>query len=328
MSTCCGRLEDHITPPSFKGCFYMLPSWDRRKWKGWSAMVVGMVFWGWLLRQMFPPSSLWGIGLPERRFGNSSMRYTCSKGCPTCHPVGPNRWKRPSETFCPLWGATYEGGEVLLSWKRTKGWLLWPFHSPATKLNPTLRPKEGATHKALQEANEMHQQVLESALILEMNIERLNKEANGTKHWCSLSHSHPQGRSLERHVQSPNWHRPKGHVTFYKPEEGTSSDERPQREPQEHSTRGEVEEGNLGPLPTLRPELEHFLEISTPGWGTRGRWGYPPELSIKNYKLWLEWWACQLDTSHWWKELTAILEVGDIKKLAQKISTSLDVPAV
>ena len=96
--------------------------------------------------------------------------------------------------------------------------------------------------------------------MLELNIERLNKEADGNKHQWPHSHSHPQGRSLERHVQSLNWHKPERHVTFCKPEEGTSSDERPQTEPQEHLTRGQLEESNLGPLPTLRPELEHFLE--------------------------------------------------------------------
>ena len=46
---------------------------------------------------------------------------------------------------------------------------------------------------------------------------------------------------------------------------------------------------------------------------TRDRWGYPPELLIKNYELWLEWLAHQLDMPYWWEKLTAIPEVGDIK---------------
>ena len=157
---------------------------------------------------------------------------------------------------------------------------------------------------------------------------RLNKEANGAKCQCLCSCSHPQGRSLERHVQSLNWHRPKRCITFCKPEEETSSDERPQRELQEHLTRGQVEEDNLCPLSTLMLELEHFLEMPMSGQGTRGRQGYLLEPSLKNYELWLEWWACQLDTPHWWAELTAIPEVGDIKKLAWKICTSFDVPVV
>ena len=63
-------------------------------------------------------------------------------------------------------------------------------------------------------------------------------------------------------------------------------------------------------------------------WGTRGRWGYPPEPSIKNYELWLDWWAHQLDTPDWWEELTAIPEGGDLKKLAWKVCTCFNIPAV
>ena len=140
--------------------------------------------------------------------------------------------------------------------------------------------------------------------MLELNIERLNKEADGARHQCPCSHSCFQGKSLERCM------------TFCKPEEGAPSDEKPQTEPQDHLARGKLEEGNLGPLPTLRLELGHFLEMPMTGWGTRGREGYPPEQSITNYDLWLGWWACQLDTPHWWEELTAIPEAGDIKTLA------------
>ena len=64
------------------------------------------------------------------------------------------------------------------------------------------------------------------------------------------------------------------------------------------------------------------------GKDTQSRWGYPLEPSIKNYELWLEWQAHQLDTPHWWEELTTIPEVGDIKKLVWKIHTSFDIPAV
>ena len=56
--------------------------------------------------------------------------------------------------------------------------------------------------------------------------------------------------------------------------------------------------------------------------------GFLLEPSIKNYKMWLHWWACQLDTPHWWAELTAIPEVEDPRKLAQKIHASFLIPAV
>ena len=63
-------------------------------------------------------------------------------------------------------------------------------------------------------------------------------------------------------------------------------------------------------------------------WDTGDRQGYLLEPLIKNYKLWLDWQACQLDTPHWWEELTTIPEVGDLKKLALKICASFDTPAV
>ena len=57
-----------------------------------------------------------------------------------------------------------------------------------------------------------------------------------------------------------------------------SSGEGPLREPLGQATGGgEVEESNLGPMPTLQPELEHFLEAPTPMWGAGDRQGSPLE---------------------------------------------------
>ena len=53
-------------------------------------------------------------------------------------------------------------------------------------------------------------------------------------------------------------HRPRKHITFQDQEEETSSGEGPLGEPQGQVTGGgEVEESDLGPPPTLGPELEH-----------------------------------------------------------------------
>ena len=49
---------------------------------------------------------------------------------------------------------------------------------------------------------------------------------------------------------------------------------------------------------------------------------YLPVPSIRNYEIWLDWWAGQLDTPHWWAELTAIPEVEDPRMLAQKTHAS------
>ena len=69
-------------------------------------------------------------------------------------------------------------------------------------------------------------------------------------------------------------------------------------------------------------------EAPPTSWSTGGGRSYLPELSIKNYDLWLEWQAHQLDMPHWWEELTTIPEVGNVKKLAWKIHVSFDIPAV
>ena len=87
-----------------------------------------------------------------------------------------------------------------------------------------------------------------------------------------------------------------------------------------------MEENDLGPPPTLGPDLECFLETPTTVWGARDRQGSLPEPSINNYEMWLEQQACQLDTPDWWKELIAILNVGDPERLDQKIGASLKVP--
>ena len=96
-----------------------------------------------------------------------------------------------------------------------------------------------------------------------------------------------------------------------------SAREDPFREPQGQVTGGgEVEKRNLGPTPTLEPELEHFLQTPTTMWDTRDRQGLLLKPSINNYDMWLEWWPHQLDTPNWWKELVAIPNVGDPERLA------------
>ena len=58
-------------------------------------------------------------------------------------------------------------------------------------------------------------------------------------------------------------------------------------------------------------------------WG-----GYLPEPSIRNIKVWLDWWAHQLDMPHWWAELAAIPDVENPKRLAKKICASFSILAV
>ena len=74
--------------------------------------------------------------------------------------------------------------------------------------------------------------------------------------------------------------------------------------------------------------MVHPWEIPTAYPDIRSRMGYLPEPSIKNYKMWLDWQAHQLDTGSWWAELTVIPNVEDPRKLAWKICASFLILAV
>ena len=85
-----------------------------------------------------------------------------------------------------------------------------------------------------------------------------------------------------------------------------------------------MEESSWVLPPTLRQEAVHpwetpvaYLNIG----GGRGNW---PEPSIRNVEVWLDLQAHLMDTPHWWVELTAIPNVEDPRKLAQKIHASFN----
>ena len=67
------------------------------------------------------------------------------------------------------------------------------------------------------------------------------------------------------------------------------------------------------PQPTQTSEIEWVIHLKP---------------SIRNYKIWLDWWACQLHTPHWWAELTTIHKVEDTRRLAWKIWASFLILAV
>ena len=98
------------------------------------------------------------------------------------------------------------GGTVKLEEDQRGAATAYPWPSHQTEPHSQIWGRDHLHDKALQEAREVHWQLLEVAHMLELNIERLNKEADGVKCQCPYSHSCPWGRSLERHIQSPNWH--------------------------------------------------------------------------------------------------------------------------
>ena len=152
--------------------------------------------------------------------------------------------------------------------------ILWP--SCQTKFcHWTQGRNEDPHNQALSETREAYRRALEATHLLEQSIKRLSQAADRAKSakcWHPYSHSHSRGGPQGRHAQSPSHNRLRKHLTFQDQEEETSSREGPLGEPQGQVTRGgEVEESNLGPSPTLGPELEHFLEIPTTTWGARDK---------------------------------------------------------
>ena len=62
--------------------------------------------------------------------------------------------------------------------------------------------------------------------------------------------------------------------------------------------------------------------------GVEGSHGLPPEPSMENYEVWVEWQACCVGMPEWWEELVAIVNVEDHRKLAWKIWASFKIPRV
>ena len=69
----------------------------------------------------------------------------------------------------------------------------------------------------------------------------------------------------------------------------------------------ELMQWDLGPLPTLDPDLESFLGKHVLSQGADRESDLPPdtlpEPSLKNYAKWVEWHGCYLDMPDWWEEL-------------------------
>ena len=111
-------------------------------------------------------------------------------------------------------------------------------------------------------------------------------------------------------------------VTFHEPELELFSGRGLHQKPRGYLPQAQMRRGEEGLLSTRRTEVPHPQEIPMAYQDIENRIGYLPEPSIGNYEVWLNWQACQLDTPPWWRELVAIPEVEDPKRLAQKIWAS------
>ena len=88
-------------------------------------------------------------------------------------------------------------------------------------------------------------------------------------------------------------------MTFQDPEVELFLSERCYRGPQGHSCGIQLEGSNGVPQPIQRQKTVLPQEIPTVYPDIGSRMGYLSEPSIKNYKMWLDWQAHQLDTPHW-----------------------------
>ena len=137
--------------------------------------------------------------------------------------------------------------------------ILWPSCQTKSPQRTQVRGKD-PLDCALAEARDAHQRALEAAHLLQQNIERLSWAATRVKSagcWHSCSHSCSRRWPQGRHLWSPSPTRPRKHVTFWNQEDEISSGEDPSRELLGQVTGGEeLVECDLGPPPTLEPELE------------------------------------------------------------------------
>ena len=203
-----------------------------------------------------------------------------------------------------------------------------PFSQPEAQSRS--RERRSQHDEALQEAREAHQWALDAIHRLELDIERLCQGVGNVQCQCPHSHSgsHQWSKSLDRWERSLSLHRLERHVTFHEPEVEWFSDEGPYQEPWGHLPQAQMGWGEEVLLPTRRMEIPCPKEMPTAYPDVKNRVGDPWEPSIKNYEVWLNWWASQLDTLHWWGELVAIPGVEDPRRLAQKIWVSFLIPVV
>ena len=132
---------------------------------------------------MFLPSSLWGIKLPRRRLGASSMIYIyiyILKRLPDLPPCGSKRIEKATRDILSSLRSCLQrrGGTAELEEDQRGATvaILWPSHQ--TKPNSQTQGREDSHVKALQEAREADQWALNAAHVLELNTERLSRKAN------------------------------------------------------------------------------------------------------------------------------------------------------
>ena len=82
---------------------------------------------------------------------------------------------------------------------------------------------------------------------------------------------------------------------------------------------------DLGPLPELGLDLEHFLQELAITEGEGKGIDVSQEPPAEDYEKWIKWRGCWVHTPNWWWELMGILGINDLQELAQKIRASFEI---
>ena len=192
----------------------------------------------------------------------------------------------------------------------------WPTDvQPPRSQTPGRGRRESSVERSLANMREAHQKALATAAALEEEIDQLS---------CPLIRSQPEVRTHSRSRDC--WiHESRGQKRRHH-----------QMCPQNclapyfkyHQSSREAmatEDPDLEELPELRLEVACFLRGSAENSEAEEK-APSPEPQVKELHNWVAWKAEACKTPGWWKELLAIPEVQDCKKLAQKVWPSFQLP--
>ena len=164
--------------------------------------------------------------------------------------------------------------------------------------------------QSLANIREAHKKTLATAAALEGEIERLSHPLS--QRWPEAGGSYERSRDC-RVYRSTECKKSQCQVSF-----SDTPTTHPLTKENLVSTRGELapEDLDLGELPELEPRVTSFLTGSVESSEEEES---PPEPPAGELHEWVMWKAEATETPSWWRELLALPEVPDCKRLAQQI---------
>ena len=185
-------------------------------------------------------------------------------------------------------------------------------------VEPLGERRETSVEKSLATVREAHQKVLATAAALRGEIERLShplpqswpgSRARSKSRDCWACGAMEQKR---RH----HWLQLGSCPTPYLPS---------RKSPESGKGTATAEDLDLGEPPKLEPEVAYFLGGSIENSEEEDE-KVPSEPPVKDFLWWVPWKVETCETPSWWRELVAVLEVGDHEKLAWEVWASFWLP--